>query len=608
MSFPITFDHLSFHWPDGDIGLDDVSGSFGAGRTGLVGDNGSGKTTFLRLIAGQLVPSSGRLEVAGEVSYLPQTIALARGATVADLLGVRAKLDALRAIEQGSVDPGPFDLVGDDWDIETQADQLLRGLDTAGGGLAGADLDRDVTRLSGGEAMVMAIAGCQLRRTAVTLLDEPTNNLDAVLRQQVLQLIAAWGGTVVVASHDVGLLDLMDATAELHDGRLALFGGGYSAWRAALAVEQAAAAQAEQTAEQALRTARRQRAAALEKTAKNLARGKAKAIGEGLGKAARDSMRNRAEATAGRARGTGDDRVERARAALAEASLRRRGQEHIRLDLPDPGVPAGRRLLELTWGDDERFVLRGPERVALLGRNGVGKTTLVEELLGLRPPSGDRTAPDQTGGEVVPDPAGVGVESDTTEGRATPDRGKSLSAPDQAEDRATPDQTGGGAPDSGDGRLRGRLLTDRVGYLPQRLDGLDDARSALDNVAAVALAATAGEIRTRLARLLLRGEAAFRPVADLSGGERFRVALARLLFAQPPAQLLILDEPTNNLDLTSLDQLVEALSGYRGAILIISHNLSFIERLGVDVALELADGRIERLRLPFVDPFIPIRP
>jgi ATPase subunit of ABC transporter with duplicated ATPase domains len=299
-------------------------------------------------------------------------------------------------------------------------------------------------------------------------------------------------------------------------------------------------------------------------------------------------MRNRAEATAARARGTGDDRVERARAALATASLRVREHQPISLDLPDPKVPAGRHILELVWGQDERFILRGPERVALSGRNGVGKTTLVEELLGLRPPSGDRAAADQTGGEAARDPSGGGLASDQGQGRAEPDPGDGLGPPDRAGDRA---------PDPGDGRPRGRLLTDRVGYLPQRLDGLDDAGSALDNLAAVAPTVTEGEIRTGLARLRLRGDAVFRPVASLSGGERFRVALARLLFARPPAQLLILDEPTNNLDLTSREQLVEALSGYRGAILVISHDPGFLERLGATVELELADGRIERRRL-----------
>ncbi|WP_455710133.1 ATP-binding cassette domain-containing protein [Nocardia tengchongensis] len=142
---------------------------------------------------------------------------------------------------------------------------------------------------------------------------------------------------------------------------------------------------------------------------------------------------------------------------------------------------------------------------------------------------------------------------------------------------------------------RGRLLTDRVGYLPQRLDNLDERAGALDNVHAVAATTAPGVIRNHLARLLIRGSSVERPVSTLSGGERFRVALARLLFADPPAQLLILDEPTNNLDIASVDQLVEALADYRGAILIVSHDYSFLHRIGVDTVVELdADGGMRR--------------
>ena len=105
-------------------------------------------------------------------------------------------------------------------------------------------------------------------------------------------------------------------------------------------------------------------------------------------------------------------------------------------------------------------------------------------------------------------------------------------------------------------------------------------------------ATTAAQIRAQLAKLLICGDSVFQLVSTLSGGERFRVALARLLLAEPPAQLLIFDEPTNNLDMTSVDQLVQALSGYRGAILVVSHDVDFRRRLGVTVTLELVDGGI----------------
>ncbi|WP_418277986.1 ATP-binding cassette domain-containing protein [Isoptericola jiangsuensis] len=138
----------------------------------------------------------------------------------------------------------------------------------------------------------------------------------------------------------------------------------------------------------------------------------------------------------------------------------------------------------------------------------------------------------------------------------------------------------------------GELCTDRVGYLPQRLDDLDDDATVLDAVRAGAPQVAPGELRNRLARFLVRGDQVDRPVSTLSGGERLRVHLARMLLADPPAQLLVLDEPTNNLDLTSTDRLVEALRAYRGAVLVVSHDREFLARIGVDTVLALGPAGV----------------
>uniref|UniRef100_UPI00109D3733 ATP-binding cassette domain-containing protein n=1 Tax=Microbacterium sp. K36 TaxID=2305439 RepID=UPI00109D3733 len=169
----VVLDRLSLTWPDGTVALDGVSGAFGSGRTGLVGRNGAGKSTLLRLIAGELAPTSGTLSTSGEVAFLPQQLTLDVDRRVSDLLGATAALDAVRAITAGDVDPAHFDAVGDDWDIEARAEASL-----AEAGLAPAFLDRTVGELSGGEAGLVAIAGIRLRRAPITLLDEPTNNLD----------------------------------------------------------------------------------------------------------------------------------------------------------------------------------------------------------------------------------------------------------------------------------------------------------------------------------------------------------------------------------------------------------------------------------------------
>ncbi|TDN90637.1 ATP-binding cassette domain-containing protein [Microbacterium sp. BK668] len=542
----VVLDDVTFTWPDGSIALAGVSGTFGSGRTGLVGRNGSGKSTLLRLIAGDLTPDRGHVTRLEDAAYLPQRLTLDVDRPVAELLGVAAPLAALRAIESGDPDPAHFDAVGADWDVEARSHAAL-----AEAGLAPAMLERRVGELSGGEAVLTAIAGIRLRGAPVTLLDEPTNNLDRDARSRLYDMVRAWRGALVVVSHDTALLELMDDTAELYDSELSTFGGPYSEWRAWLDAEQGAARQAERAAGQLVKREKRERIEAESKLAKRLAMGRKAQLEKRVPPIVAGGLSRAAQVSAGRLRGEKADREASARQALAAAEGRVRDDESMHVDLPDPGVPAGRRIA--TIGDGTRsWVLQGPERVALVGPNGAGKTTLLERLV--------RSALHNSVDSVR-----IGAES-----------------PDSA-------STGSDRRSHADAVAH----TDRVGYLPQRIDGLRDEASVVENVAAAAPGVPTPELRNRLARFLIRGDAATRPVATLSGGERFRVALARLLLADPPPQLLVLDEPTNNLDLDTVDRLVEALSAYRGAVVVVSHDDAFLGRLGVDLVLELGrDGRL----------------
>ena len=531
----VVLDRLSLTWPDGTVALDGMSGAFGAGRTGLVGRNGAGKSTLLRLIAGELSPTAGTLSTSGEVAFLPQQLTLDVDRRVSDLLGVSAALDAVRAITAGDVDPAHFDAVGDDWDIEARAEASL-----AEAGLAPAFLDRTVGELSGGEAVLVAIAGIRLRRAPITLLDEPTNNLDRDARAALAAMVQSWKGTLIVVSHDLALLELMDDTAELYGRNLSVFGGPYSEWRAWLDAEQDAAKQAEVAAAQVLRKEKRQRIEAEVKLAHRARTAKKAEVEKRVPKIVAHGRKMAAEVSAGRLRTEVGAKEDAARAAHDAAGRRVRSDASMKIELPDPDVSRSRRIAEL-GGPDRSWVIQGPERVALIGRNGAGKTTLLERLVsGVTPDSGD-------------------------EARERPE-------------------------------LRAEALTDRIGYLPQRVDGLDEGLSVFENVAAAAPQVPEKELRNRLARFLIRGGTTDRPVSALSGGERFRVALARLLLTDPAPHLVVLDEPTNNLDLDTVDQLVEALRAYRGAVLVVSHDDAFLARLDLDLTLEIdADGGLREV-------------
>ena len=551
----VILDRLTFTWPDGSVALDGVSGAFGSGRTGLVGRNGAGKSTLLRLMAGELEPTSGVVTASGEVAYLPQQLTLDIDRRVAELLGVSEALDAVRAISAGDVDPAHFDAVGDDWDIEARAEASL-----AEAGLAPDFLDRRVGELSGGEAVLVAIAGIRLRRAPITLLDEPTNNLDREARAKLAAMVRAWKGTLIVVSHDLSLLELMDDTAELYAQTLSVFGGPYSEWRAWLDAEQDAAKQAEVTAAQALRKEKRQRIEAEVKLAHRARTAKKAEIEKRVPKIVAHGRKMAAEVSAGRLRTEVGAKEDAARSVHDEAGRRVRSDASMKIELPDPQVSRSRRIA--TIGDHERaWVIQGPERVALIGKNGAGKTTLLERLV-----------------------AG-GVHHS----------GEPASVASQGADGA-----GSGAELLSSARpyLHAEAHTDLIGYLPQRVDGLDEQRPVFENIAAAAPHVPEKELRNRLARFLIRGATAERPVAALSGGERFRVALAKLLLADPAPHLVALDEPTNNLDLDTVDQLVEALRTYRGAVLIVSHDDAFLRRLDLDLTLEIdAEGALQEVSL-----------
>ncbi|MEU2373726.1 ABC-F family ATP-binding cassette domain-containing protein [Streptomyces misionensis] len=532
MSASLTCTSLSFAWPDGTTVFDGLDLAFGPGRTGLVGANGTGKSTLLKLLAGELVPADGTVRVQGEIGYLPQNVTLDTALRVDQALGIAGRRAALHAIEAGDASEEHFETVGDDWDVEERALATLGEL-----GLAHIGLDRTVGEVSGGESVLLRLAALLLRRPDVLLLDEPTNNLDLYARRRLHQAVAAWPGVLVVVSHDRELLDLVDQIAQLRAGEVAWYGGNFSAYEQALAVEQEAAERMMRVAEADVRRQKRELAEAQVKLARRKRYGQKMWDAKREPKIVMGARKRAAQESAGKHRIMHEERLAEARERLDEAADAVRDDDEIRVELPYTAVPPGRQVLtlenlETVYGARVEGVLdlRGPERIALVGRNGVGKTTLLRTVAGeLAPVAGTATA-------HVP--------------------------------------------------LR---------FLPQRLDVLDDELTVVQNVARFAPDATNNRIRARLARFLFRGARADQRAGTLSGGERFRAALAALMLAEPAPQLLLLDEPTNNLDLASVRQLTSALESYEGALLVAGHDLPFLESIGVTRWLLMEDGRLREV-------------
>src|SRR5215472_13468588 len=400
-------------------------------------------------------------------------------------------------------------------------------------GLEQVPLDRRIGELSGGEGVLVCLAAEFLRRPGVLLLDEPTNNLDLAARQRLYEAVGSWKGAMVIVSHDRELLELVDQIGELRSGQVRWYGGNLSDYERAVAVEQEAAERDVRAAEEDGRQQRELIEARI-KLDRRLRYGQKMQETGGIPKIVAGNLKRQAEVSAGKLRTGHEDRLGEARERLAAAEDAVRDDDEIRIDLPATAVPSGRGVLALS-GVEVRYGARAD----LLVR-GPERMALTG-----RNGAGKTTLLRTIAGLI---PAVAGEVKVTVPAR----------------------------------------------YLPQRLDILDPGLTIVENVARAAPAATQNQIRSQLARFLFRGRRADQRAGTLSGGELFRATLASLVLAEPAPQLLMLDEPTNNLDMASVRQLSGALRSYRGALLVASHDAPFLRELGLTRWLRL-DGDLAEI-------------
>ncbi|MGW2667749.1 ABC-F family ATP-binding cassette domain-containing protein [Streptomyces sp. NPDC001272] len=514
----VTCSALSFDWPDGTPVFEDFQWTVGPGRTGLIGLNGCGKSTLLKLVAGALTPSGGQVSVAGTIGYLPQDATLDTALRVDEALGIHSARAALHAIEAGEATEANFAAVGDDWDVEERALAVLGEL-----GLGRIGLDRTVGELSGGECVLLRLAALLLARPDVLLLDEPTNNLDLRARRRLYAAVESWSGVMVLVSHDRELLERVDQIADLRDGEVRWYGGNFSEYEQLLAAEQESAERMVRVAEADVQRQKRELSDAQVKLARRKRYAQKMYDTKREPKIVMNNRKRAAQESAGKHRILHAEKLADARERLDQAVEAVRDDAEIRIELPATQVPPGRRVLTLS---DLRLV------------HGAGAA----------------------GEWEVRGPERIALVGGNGSGKTTLLRTLAGLLPPVSGEAVT--------------HVPAR-------FLPQRLDVLDDERSVVENVARFAPHASNNLIRARLAHFLFRSGRADRAAGTLSGGERFRATLAALLLAEPAPQLLMLDEPTNSLDLASVRQLGEALESYQGALIVASHDVPFLESVGI---------------------------
>lgn len=515
----ITLSNLSWSTPDGRNVLSNLDLAFGPERAGLVGRNGVGKSTLLRLISGQLPVQSGSLSITGSFFVLHQAVRVADGETIADLFGASDALALLRRAEAGSA--SIEDLENADWTIEERIRAALGhvGLD--------AQADTPLTALSGGQRTRASLAGAIFAEPDFLLLDEPTNNLDRAGREAVIALLAGWRGGAIVVSHDRELLETMDAIVELTTLGATRYGGNWSQYRERKQAELEAAERDLADAEKQIAQVERQVQDTIERKARKDAAGRRRNAKGDLPRILLGKRKDRAEDSSGEnARLAQRQRMHAAEIADA-ARERIEILKTMSVVIPPSGLPTNRMVLEMdgvTAGyEPGRPILRdlsltisGPERVAIIGENGSGKTSLLALVTGkLAPWAGTiRTLPG-------------------------------------------------------------------FAMLDQTVSLLDPDSSIRDNFARITGERDENTCRAALARFMFRADAALQIVSTLSGGQMLRAGLACVLGAPKPPQLLILDEPTNHLDIASMEAVEAGLRGYDGALLVVSHDEAFLDAIGI---------------------------
>lgn len=534
----IIISDISYHYSNQQALLEHISFSVSSNRkVSIIGNNGTGKSTLLKLLAGKLKPSFGAIQCSSQPYYIPQQNSITRQ-SISEALVVDEKINALHAINNGSNDYAYYDLLEDDWDIESRCKSALDYW-----GLKDVELTSPLDSLSGGEKSKIFLAGLLIHKPDIILLDEPTNHLDQISREKLYAYISTCKATIIVVSHDITLLNLLDTTYELSEKGIKTYGGNYSFYREQKLVEDRALEQQIDAEQIVLRIARKKAQDIRESQEKRSSQGERNKQKGGEPRILLHARGALAENSSAKLKEKQASAISDSQQRLADLRQRQQINNKIKIDFDNAQLHNGKLLVEvvnanfgyidtkLIWKTPLNIEVRSGERIHIIGDNGVGKTTLIRLLTG----------------ELNP--------------------------------------------------LKGEIRKADFSYIY-----LDQQYVQVDkNVTVLELAHEYNsnnlqehEIRLRLNRALFPKETWDKNCQTLSGGERMRLCLCCLMISNHIPDMFVLDEPTNNLDISSLSILISTIKNYRGTVLVISHDKHFISEIGItkNISLEIRNDSI----------------
>lgn len=558
---PISIQQISYIHPDKEVLFSDLNFAISKGqKLGLVGNNGCGKSTLLQIIAGQLSPSSGVIVRPDDLYYIPQHFGQYDSLTIAQALQIDSKRQALHAILAGDASTENFTLLDDDWNIEERS---VAALDSWG---IGHPLSYPLHLLSGGEKTRVFLAGMNIHTPSVILMDEPTNHLDSSGRQRLYDWVEKWRSTLLAVSHDRTLLNLLPEICELEKHQITYYGGNYEFYKEQKALMQEALQQRIDEKEKALRAARKVARETAERRDKQNVRGEKANIKKGIPRIVLNALQGKSEKSTSKLNGVHQEKAEK----LTDERNQLRGSlsptAALKTDFNSSSLHNGKTLVtakninfgyypnqndndsqnendnpsenntfdssnssklpaQLLWQAPISFQLKNGDRLRIEGTNGSGKTTLLKIITGqLEPQEGTLTRADFS-----------------------------------------------------------------YVYLNQEYSIIDDRNSILEQAYAFnSRNLPEHEIKIILNRYLFPAPEWDKSCRKLSGGEKMRLAFCCLMISNNTPDMFILDEPTNNLDIQSIEIITNTIKKYTGTVIAISHDNYFIREIGVDQHIALS--------------------
>lgn len=527
----LTLQNISYTHQNKDLLFSDINLTVNNHeKTALIGNNGVGKSTLLKIIAGELQPTYGQIIVETEPYYVPQIFGQFNHLNIAQALLIEDKLNALKEILNGNTSEENFNLLNDDWTIEDRCKEALNYWQ-----LDDLDLSQKMETLSGGQKTKVFLAGISIHQPELVLLDEPSNHLDVSGRQLLYDFIQATKGALIVVSHDRKLLNLLDTVCELSKQGIKVYGGNYDFYKEQKQIENNALNQDIQSKEKALRKAKEKERETIERQQKLDTRAQ-KGLGKaGLPKIVSNTLRNNAERSTAKIASVHSEKIGGISQDLQELRSALPDIDKMKFGFGNSALHKGKILFtakdinfayntQPLWKDNLNFQITSGERIALKGQNGSGKTTLIKLILGDIEP--------QTGTIYRADNKAVYIDQDYS-------------------------------------LLDNKL---KVYEQAQQFNG-----SSLQE----------HEIKIRLNRFLFTKDDWDKSCSALSGGERMRLLLCCLTINSKSPDIIIFDEPTNNLDIQNVEILTAAINEYQETLIVISHDETFLEQINIERTIEL---------------------